>query len=287
MLQGDPARPLDPLALAVLAAFAGVAADERVHWFVCGAMARDLLAWHVHGVPLPGATRDVDLAISVAGWDAFRALQSRLVAAHGFVIDTGNPGRLRLPGPAGHAGYPLDLIPFGGVEGAGGELAWPPDRRVILNVLGFRDALASACVVCVGPGLDVPVASLPLLAALKLLAWQDRRRVTAKDARDFAFLLAAYERTLGPERLYGTEAAVLADVGYDLEQAGARFLGTDAGRALSATTRGAVLAVLADARARDALITEIAAGYRGRAGAIAAADACLAQFVRGLQGRPG
>jgi predicted nucleotidyltransferase len=285
MLRVDAARPLDGLTLAALRAFRGVAADAQ--WFVCGAMARDILAWHVHGVPLPGATRDVDLAIAVPGWDAFAALQARLADQHGFVAEAASPGRLRLPGAAGRPGYPVDLIPFGGVEGSEGALAWPPDGRVIMNVLGFRDALAAACVVTVGPGLDVPVASLPMLAVLKLLAWQDRRRVTAKDARDFAFLLSAYSGTLGSARLYDEEAGVMAGVDYDLEQAGARLLGSDAARMLSAATHRAVLAVVEDSRIRDALVTEVAAAHRGRDDAVAVAATCVGQFVLGLRATPG
>jgi predicted nucleotidyltransferase len=284
MLQVDASRPLDDLTLAVLRAFRGVAADGQ--WFVCGAMARDILTWHVHGVPLPGATRDVDLAIAVPGWDAFRALQLRLADAHDFAVDAGSPGRLRLPAVTGRPGYPVDLIPFGGVEGPAGALAWPPDGRVTMNVMGFREALASACAVTVDTDLAVRVASLPMLAALKLLAWEDRRSVTVKDARDFAFLLAAYERTLGTARLYQEEAAVLAETGYDLEQTGARLLGRDAARSLSAATRSAVLAVVEDARLRDALLTEVAAAHRSRDNALAVAAGCLRQFVLGLRSTP-
>lgn len=282
MLQVDPTRPLDPLTSAVLGDFHGVATDQGVPYFVCGAMARDILAWHVHGVPAPRATRDVDLAFAVPSWGEFQTLKSALGAKHGYLGNAKSPWRIRPPGMGEAHGYAVDLIPFGGIEAPAGEIAWPPDSEIIMNVIGFNDALESTSTVTVAPGLGIPVVSLPMLAILKLLAWNDRRRHTTKDARDFAFLLTSYEKMLDTTRLYDEEQAILAAVDYDLEQAGARILGRDAARMISPATSRVVLTILGSDMAHESLITEIAAAISGRADAVEAAGAHLRQFELGL-----
>lgn len=282
MLHVDPARPLDALTLSVIGDVHGVAADQEVPYFVCGAMARDILAWHVHGVPVPRATRDIDLAFAVPSWEEFQALKSVLAARHGYLVNAQSPWRIRPPGMGEAQGYAVDLIPFGGIEAPAGELAWPPDSEIIMNVIGFNDALESTSTVSVVPGLGIPVVSLPMLAILKLLAWNDRQRHTTKDARDFAFLLTSYEKMLVTARLYDEEQDILAAVDYDLDQAGARILGRDAARMISPTTSDAVLPILGNDRARESLITEIAATITGRADAVDAAGVYLRQFELGL-----
>lgn len=282
MLRIDPARCLDPLTLSVLQDFDAVATNQGVSYFVCGAMARDILAWHVHGVPVPRATLDVDLAFSVSDWAAFHTLKSILRDKHGYLLDTDNPWKVWLPGPAGTPGYRVDLIPFGGIEAPAGEFAWPPDSEIIMNVLGFNDALGSACTVTVARDLEIPVVSLPMLAILKLLAWNDRRQHSVKDARDFAFLLTTYERMGVTARLYDMEPEILAAVDYHLDLAGARLLGKDAARAVTPVTKQVVVPLLGNATARASLITEIATSIRGRDDVVGVASSFLQQFELGL-----
>ncbi|WP_194727058.1 hypothetical protein [Noviherbaspirillum malthae] len=37
-------------------------------------------------------------------------------------------------------GYPIDIVPFGGVAQKDGQIAWPPEGDVIMNVAGYEEA---------------------------------------------------------------------------------------------------------------------------------------------------
>lgn len=100
---------------------------------VVGATARNILsvAWFDR---LPSrATRDVDVAVAVATWEAFERLTEGLTrrgGAHTFSVLVGG------------AAVEVDVVPYGGVE--------TPDRSVLLpdehllNVLGIREAFDAA-----------------------------------------------------------------------------------------------------------------------------------------------
>ncbi len=59
---------------AVLADVGDAAPD--VDFLIVGAMARDLLLHHGHGVPISRATTDIDLGVTVGSWDEFRKLRN-------------------------------------------------------------------------------------------------------------------------------------------------------------------------------------------------------------------
>ena len=169
-----PERPLPEDVTAILRHVA--AARERgIEYSVGGAVARDLLLFHVFGQRTTRATRDVDAMVFVEDWTAFDDPKARLVAAAPFIADPRNAHRLLY----GAKEVPLDLVPFGGVEDPAGTVAWPPEREVIMNVTAFREAVRTSIVV-VAPGLTVPVVSLAALSLLKLTAWLDRWRPSTR-----------------------------------------------------------------------------------------------------------
>ncbi len=283
MLSVARERPIDPVTLEVLRQFDRVARELALDYFVVGAMARDILLTGVFGLSAGRATRDVDLAVAVEGWLQFEAIKVRLVGTGAFVSDERVAQRLYHRVASERRGYPLDLIPFGGVELPGNEIAWPPDRSVVMNVAGYGEALASAVPVEVEPGFAVRVASLPGLAILKLVAWTDRGTGDPRDAIDLATLLRRYAAAGSEDRLYGTELGVLEVVNYDLDLAGARLLGMDAGRIAAPSTRGQILALLDDPARLDRLVLDVARGLRATQDAVAAAGELLAQFKAGFQ----
>lgn len=73
-LQND-LRWLSALVAAVRAGAAGIS------FFVTGATARDLLLWYGHKIHTGRTTKDVDIAVAVAGWDEFSAFKARLLAS--------------------------------------------------------------------------------------------------------------------------------------------------------------------------------------------------------------
>ena len=143
-------RPVAPIALEVLALVARVTRELRLDYFVTGAMARDVLLYHVFGLETGRATLDVDLAVSVDSWREFERVKARLVETGVVTTDKNRPHRLFYRATLEGERYPLDLLPFGA---------------------GYREALVAAEQVELRPGVVVRVASLPSLAVLKLFAW--------------------------------------------------------------------------------------------------------------------
>jgi len=196
-------------------------------WLVAGAMARDLLLSHAHGIRIARLTRDVDIAVAVPSWEAFKLIRTALIGSGRFA-----------PLPVMHklrydGGISLDLIPFGGLEDDDRTIAWPPDRAIIMNVAGFREALAASLVVMLPEDTQLRVVSLPALVALKLTAWRDRRLTEpGKDAQDFFLVLSYYLDAGQRDRLDDEAAHLLDEPDFDYARAGARLLGADVRRFL-------------------------------------------------------
>lgn len=219
-----PERSLPPATLSVLREVASVAAALGVPHFVGGALARDILLFHILGLPVGRATRDIDVMVLVEDWAGFDDLKERLVRGGLFSADARMRHRLH----SGPSGPPLDILPFGRVEDPVGFVSWPPERDVVMTVVGFREALRSARVVRLAEDLTVPVVALPVLSILKLTAWLDRHLETDKDAIDLLTILRLYGTAGNEDRLFGDESELLAGAGFDTELAGARLLGRDA-----------------------------------------------------------
>lgn len=185
-----------------------VATDQKCPYVVVGATARDLLLFHVFGIPASRATRDVDFAIAVESWEKFYSMRNALLATNVFV--PGNVDhRLYLKG----TNVPIDLIPFGGVA-EDDTIAWPPAKDTIMRVAGFEDAMAASIKVEVSPALTVPVVSLAALAILKVFAWQDRK-TTDKDALDLYRVISTYADAGNEDRLYDPESPYMERFNYD------------------------------------------------------------------------
>lgn len=278
MLSVARERPLAPTTLAILKLVVHAAREQRLDYFVTGAMARDIVLYGVFGIDTGRGTLDVDLAVALDSWPEFDTVKDRLLATGAFETRRGITHRLYYQDRPGQRGYPLDLLPFGGVEHRPNEIAWPPDLSVVMNVAGYREALAASQEVEAEPGFFVRVASLPGLAILKLFAWADRGSENSKDALDLATLLRQYSAAGNEDRLFGEELGLLEAVGYDVDLAGARLLGRDAARITTTATRKHVLALLEDAASLDRLHIDVARAFRAGENAIAEAEVLIAQF---------
>jgi len=283
MLSVAPERPVDPLAIEILKQVDRVAQELGLEYFVAGATARDILLSGVFGLDTGRGTRDVDLAIAVGGWPQFEAVKRRLVETGAFASDEHVIHRLFHLREPGRRSYPLDLIPFGPIEEPTNEIAWPPDRSIVMNVAGYREALAAAPPVEIQPGFVVRVVSLPGLAILKLFAWADRGAGDPRDAIDLVTLLRQYSEAGNEDRLYGAEIEILETLRYDLGLAGPRLLGRDAARITGPTTRNQILALLDDAGRWGKLLGDMARAFRGAEDPIAKAEALIVQFKEGLR----
>lgn len=284
MLSVARERPIAPTTLAILKLVDRVVRERRLDYFVTGATARDIVLYGVFGIDTGRGTLDVDLAVAVDSWPQFDAVKDSLLATGAFTSDRGTTYRLFYQDRPGQRGYPLDLLPFGGVEHRPNEIAWPPDLSVVMNVTGYHEALAASQEVQAEPGFLVRVASLPALAILKLFAWADRGSENSKDALDLATLLRQYSAAGNEDRLFGEELGLLEAVGYDVDLAGPRLLGKDAARITTTATRKHVVALLDDAARLDRLHRDIARAFRAAGDSIAAAEVLIAQFKTGFAG---
>jgi predicted nucleotidyltransferase len=275
-----PDKPVNPVIREILVSVQTLARQLGYSYLLIGASARDMLMSHVFGIESRRATHDVDFAVAIEDWDSFHLLRNALLESGDFAPAESTAHLLYYrPGAHGKA-YPLDLIPFGGLEQEVHRIAWPPDMAVVMNVTGYAEALASALEVDVGNSLVIPVVSIPALAVLKLLAWNDRGLQDNKDAQDLSFLLQHYHEAGNHDRLYDDAYTLLENCGFDLVAAGATLLGYDAGIGLNEDSREALFTVLADVRKRDRLLIHMTRATAMDAGTAAT---LLTQFERGLR----
>jgi predicted nucleotidyltransferase len=270
MLTVKPDKPLSPNLLMLVRALDQVTKQLQIPYVVIGATARDILIEHVHGLETTRATRDIDFAVAVSSWEKFARLKEYLIATGAFKAGE-QSHRLTFGQDSG--AYPLDLVPFDGVE-RNGEIAWPPAGDFVMNVTGYTDALDSALNVEIEPGFIVKIVSLPAMVILKILAWNDRPE-RDKHATDVLLILRNYHQTGQLDRLYDDEnIALLEKHGYDLELAGAALLGRDARRDVVKETRVQVTGVFAAEKISEKFIGQMMRtqlGDRNRAALLLAA----------------
>ena len=242
-------------------------AEDREQVLLVGAQARDLLLHYVHGVPITRATTDVDLAFAVADWDDFYSLRRALLGSGS--LGTEQPVVHRL---IHQTGIPVDLIPFGGVEGQDGSIVWPDDENE-MSVLGYREAVETAVDVMLPGNVRVSTVSIPMLAVLKLIAWSHRHVLApAKDAGDLFLIISNYFNVEDPDRLYDEASHLLEAEDFDYDAAGAWLAGQDAGLLVARCENPkqvldyveSVLTTETDPDGRLRLVAEVGAGEPDR-----------------------
>lgn len=283
MLSVRPERPVDPLTIAVIRAFDAAARALNLQYFLAGAMARDILLTHVNAIDAGQATVDVDFGVAVSNWDEFGQIKERLLATGSFSAANNIEHRVYYRPDARANGYPVDIIPFRGVQTQQHTIAWPPESAIIMNVIAYEEVLANVVQVHIGNALTVPIASLPGLTLLKLFAWKDRHIETPKDARDIAILFRKYHEAGNKDRIFGEELPLLEAVNFDLELASPRLLGKDVRRIASAATIRAVKTLLEDVALIDRLLIHMAPVFNTADDNRAAARQMLEQFTHGFK----
>ncbi|WP_374514062.1 nucleotidyl transferase AbiEii/AbiGii toxin family protein [Niveibacterium sp.] len=274
----------DPTAVAILAELNAAAAKLGIRYCVVGATARDLVMYGVYGLAVPSATRDIDFAVGVDDWATYEQLRAVLVDTGNFEVggDVQHLVRYRAGG-----GYPLDLIPFGGVTDEREQLHWPPRADPVMNLVGYRDVVANALLLELPGGVTASVASIPGFVLLKLFAWSDRWSTTRRDVGDVAYVMREYQSIPSVfDRLYGHRHELLETADDVLEVAAIMLLGEDVRSMASPDTVRALTALLSDDKLRQRLCTHMEAadalgGYR------VDAEAALEWFARGLSGAAG
>jgi predicted nucleotidyltransferase len=212
--------------------------------FIVGAQARDLVLQYAHNLPVRRATNDIDFGIVMESWDEFAKLRGALITSEGFQPHKSMRQRL-----LHEEGALIDLVPFGELERAAGEIAWPPDFSIVMSTVGFREAYANSIDTRLADDLVVRVASLAGLGLLKIVAWSDRH--FERDAQDLGLIMKQYLDAGNQDRVYGDQGdcSDLLDEHFDYDSASARVLGRDIGRLLTSESREVVERVLAEVTA--------------------------------------
>jgi predicted nucleotidyltransferase len=208
---------------AAIAAVQDAAAPAGAVPLIVGAFARDLHLLYAHGIDTRRETTDLDIALALPDWAAFMRLRERLIAHGDFKESSTTAHRLRH-----RDGMPIDLVPFGRVETADRKIAWPPRGDEEMDVFGFREALEAAVQVSLPGKQRASVVSLPALAMLKLVCWQDRHDTSPrKDAFDLQLIVTNYLNAGNEARLWSEFVEWTQEDDFEYELAGPRMLGHD------------------------------------------------------------
>jgi predicted nucleotidyltransferase len=233
------------VAARVLAALDASSRLSGADCMVVGATARNILsvAWFDR---LPSrATRDVDVAVAVATWEAFNRLTEGLTrrgGAHSFSV------------PVDGVSVEVDIVPYGGVESPDRSVLLPDDH--LLNVLGIREVFAAADAVRLPGDVAVHVPTVPGLALLKIIAWAERRLLSRRDATDLGEVLDWYAQGPFLDDLY-EDADGLARYDFDVALVGAYRLGRDIAAIAGLQALTGLLSILCDDDLRPRLVNDM------------------------------
>lgn len=214
---------------AALAATPDLKADNIM---LVGALCRNALHRRLgHSFPMT-STYDLDLALALSSWDAYRAVANAFPS----IGDSGIRFRI--------AGIHVDLLPFGDVEDPPG-LAEPPTRQEKMGVWAFKEIFAAADQMVLTPNVTIKIPTVPGYAVTKIGAWLDRSAYgQPKDAPDIALVLFWYAHSSEvADRLYDTNAGreILLDSELNVTMASARLLGSDISAAVGPERRAELL----------------------------------------------
>lgn len=236
----DLSKKVDTLTLEILKKINEVAESMNTPFFVVGAFARDMILFHYYSIETGRATADIDLAIQVPDWNIYEQLRKELIACGNFECDNKQAQRLIYKQIC-----PVDIIPFGTISDINGSISWPPEHDIIMNTLGFGEAYNNSITVRLEeyPAFEIQFASLPGLALLKLISWNENQIRRSKDAHDLLLLMRTYIDAGNQERLWEEEVDLVVE-DFDYVLAGSRLLGRDVAKILSKATKDVIVNIL-------------------------------------------
>ncbi len=222
----DLSGKIEPRVVDAVAAVVATAEQLGIPCLIVGAAARDFLLEYGCGIKSGRATKDVDFGVRVNSWEEYERLVAGLENSASFkhTEKTKRPQRFQAPNS-----LLLDLIPFGPIAGRLKQIFWPPEHFRGMSVEGFESAMASAVefLLRVDPPLVVRTASLPGLALLKIISWDDGYPLRARDAYDLYTIMNSYMETANLDRLATDARDLVTEPIPSLQEIGARLLGRD------------------------------------------------------------
>jgi predicted nucleotidyltransferase len=171
--------------LEMLAALSKVLREQKVDFFLIGAIARDIRLSASAEYKPRRMTKDVDIAIWVGSEQEFQKVKQALIATGDFTAHDKWAIRLFYK----HA-IDLDLLPFGDIEGADREVRIEKPQLFLIDMPGFAEVMPEAEVLKVG-NTELRICSLEGLVLLKLFANANNSTRT-KDISDIEDILQLY-----------------------------------------------------------------------------------------------
>lgn len=218
----DISGKIDKYRLGIITSIKEAGDSLGIPFFIIGATARDIILEYIYGKKIYRATNDIDFGIRINNWKTFDALTSALLKNKKFSLDPKIEHRLNY-----EKAYPVDIVPFGKIAGAGGTFKWPKGKNEF-TVLGFEEAFNNSDIVKIqsNPELLVNFATAESLVLLKIVSWEERYPERSRDAMDIALIIESYIEAGNTERLYNDESD-LVENNFDFALTGARLLGRD------------------------------------------------------------
>jgi predicted nucleotidyltransferase len=200
----------------------------KVDFYVIGATARDMILCNLYDLIPDRKTVDLDIAIAIPDWNQFEKIEKQLPDKEGFKKNTKQKQRFIYRDV-----YEVDIVPFGGVTKADGNIYWPPEEEVAMSTWGFSEVAKATLSMQIDNEFTIQIASLPGIFLLKLTAWKDRHLLGAKDAYDMALLLVNY-LDINTERVVNEHYDLYEAEAFDSVIAGARLMALDVRKLLQA-----------------------------------------------------
>ena len=222
-----------------LLAIKKIADHLDIPFFIVGATARDILLEHFHNIKAPRMTMDIDLGVRVPDWGKFKALTDSMLAGDKFT-------KAKESQRFFYNGFPIDLVPFGDISDVNKEIKCPPEHEIILSTLGFDEAYEFSVLFKLSsdPLLEVRVPTIPGLAIMKLISWDEKYPDRTKDAEDLLFIMEKYVDVIDQNDLYDKEATLLEEEGFDNQIACIRLLGRDMAKISNTDTLNKIKEIL-------------------------------------------
>lgn len=196
--------------------------DLGIEFYLIGALARDIMAI-IHNENPIRATRDIDLAVLVAGENNYYSLKKYLIEKENFIADRNLPYRLLFNNE-----QVIDLLPFGGISKDKNSVTLKDGKEVItLSTIGLKEVHESAAEVIIDDDLNLTVTTFPGICILKLIAYSEQPTERAKDISDINFIIEKYA---------DMKVEYICNEHYDImsnkwdENLSARVLGRDIGK---------------------------------------------------------
>ncbi|MBO1225608.1 MAG: nucleotidyl transferase AbiEii/AbiGii toxin family protein [Candidatus Scalindua sediminis] len=205
-----------------LLAIKEIADHLNIPFFIVGATARDILLEHFHNIKVPRMTRDIDLGVKVPDWEKLKTLTDTMLAGDKFTKAKENQRYI-------YNDILIDIVPFGNISDENKTVKWPSEHEIILSTLGFDEAYEFSVLFRLSsdPLLEVKVPTIPGLAIMKLISWDEKYPDRTKDAEDLLFIMENYVEVIDQNYLYEKEATLLEEEDFDNQIACIRLLGRD------------------------------------------------------------